>query len=86
MHHMLHTDPRIIPGCAAGAESIQTDFGERLRPRTEQLTAELLDAATNKNAGFDQPIRSSIPATIIAEMLGVPIGDATNSTAGRERC
>jgi len=49
MHHMLHTDP---PDHTRLRGLVQKAFKptlvERLRPRTEQLTAELLDAAHNK--------------------------------------
>jgi cytochrome P450 len=77
MHHMLHSDP---PDHTRLRSLVQQAFKpslvERLRPRIEELSAELLAAAKRRKM-FDlvSQFALPIPATIIAEMLGVPVKD-----------
>ncbi len=75
--HMLHTDP---PDHTRLRGLVQKAFTptlvERLRPRIEALTDELLQAASRKNSlDLIRQFALPIPATIIAEMLGVPVKD-----------
>jgi cytochrome P450 PksS len=57
-------------------QAFKPTFVERLRPRIRALSEELLTAAS-KNNSFDliSQFALPIPATIIAEMLGVPVED-----------
>jgi cytochrome P450 len=77
MRHMLHTDP---PDHTRLRSLVQQAFKptyvERLRPRIRELSDELLLSAS-KETSFDLigQFALPIPATIIAEMLGVPVRD-----------
>lgn len=75
--HMLSTDP---PGHTRLRKLVNKAFTTRqvaaLRPRIEQITAELLDAM----AGADEvdlmdAFANPLPVTVICELLGVPFDD-----------
>jgi cytochrome P450 PksS len=75
--HMLHTDP---PNHTRLRGLVQKAFTpnlvEQFRPRIEALTDELLHAASkSKSLDLIRQFALPIPATIIAEMLGVPAAD-----------
>jgi cytochrome P450 len=77
MHHMLDTDPPEHTRLRALVQqAFKPTFVERLRPRIEELTEELLTAAKKKRSlDLISQFALPIPATIIAEMLGVPVKD-----------
>jgi cytochrome P450 PksS len=77
LRHMLHTDPPDHTRLRALVQqAFKPTLVERLRPRIAELSEELLAAAKKKNP-FDliSQFALPIPATIIAEMLGVPVKD-----------
>jgi cytochrome P450 len=77
MRHMLHSDPPDHTRLRALVQqAFKPTFIERLRPRIRELSDELLTAA-GKKPSLDLISRFAlpIPATIIAEMLGVPVED-----------
>jgi cytochrome P450 len=75
--HMLHSDPPDHTRLRALVQKAFTPtLVERLRPRIEALTEELLHAASkSKLIDLIRQFALPIPATIIAEMLGVPVAD-----------
>jgi cytochrome P450 PksS len=77
MRHMLHTDPPDHTRLRALVQqAFKPTFVERLRPRIRELSDELLTAARQKNSlDLISQFALPIPATIIAEMLGVPVED-----------
>jgi cytochrome P450 len=77
MRHMLHTDPPDHTRLRALVQqAFKPTFVERLRPRIRELSDELLTAASTKNSlDLISEFALPIPATIIAEMLGVPVED-----------
>jgi cytochrome P450 PksS len=75
--NMLDLDP---PDHTRLRAMVQRTFSprlvERMRPRVEALTADLLDAALRRRrVDLIRDYALPIPATIIAEMLGVPAAD-----------
>ncbi len=75
--HMLNTDP---PGHTRLRKFVNKSFTARrvaaLRPRIEQITAELLDAmAGNDEADLLRDFANPLPVTVICELLGVPYAD-----------
>jgi cytochrome P450 PksS len=77
MRHMLHTDPPDHTRLRALVQqAFKPTYVERLRPRIKELSDELLRTASKKTS-FDliSQFALPIPATIIAEMLGIPVKD-----------
>jgi cytochrome P450 len=77
MRHMLHSDPPDHTRLRALVQqAFKPTFIERLRLRIRELSDELL-TAVGKQPSLDLISRFAlpIPATIIAEMLGVPVED-----------
>ncbi|HZZ28919.1 MAG TPA: cytochrome P450 [Pirellulales bacterium] len=77
MHHMLHSDPPNHTRLRALVQqAFKPSLVERLRPRIAELATELLAAAKQrKTIDLVSQFALPIPATIIAEMLGVPAND-----------
>ena len=77
MGHMLHTDPPDHTRLRALVQqAFKPTLVERLRPRIHELSNELLSAASRRNSlDLISQFALPIPATIIAEMLGVPVQD-----------
>ncbi|WP_069162397.1 cytochrome P450 family protein [Nocardia altamirensis] len=77
--HMLNTDP---PEHTRLRKMINKAFTARrvavLRPRIEQITAELLDAmAEHDEVDLIEAFATPLPVTVICELLGVPFTDRT---------
>jgi cytochrome P450 len=76
--HMLHSDP---PDHARLRRPVQKAFTPRLaalRPRTEQIAAELLDemaAARGDVIDLLDAYARPLPVTVLCELLGVPVPD-----------
>jgi cytochrome P450 PksS len=77
MRHMLHSDPPDHTRLRALVQkAFKPSLVERLRPRIEQLTEQLLNDAKKSNSiDLIKQFALPIPAIIIAEMLGVPVAD-----------
>lgn len=78
--HMLNTDP---PGHTRLRKFVNKSFTARrvaaLRPRIEEITAELLDAmAGHDEADLLRDFANPLPVTVICELLGVPYGDRSD--------
>ncbi|MGW4246025.1 cytochrome P450 family protein [Nocardia sp. NPDC004722] len=75
--HMLNTDP---PGHTRLRKLITGAFTPRriaaLRPRIEEITAELLDALEGRTeADLLREFAEPLPITVICELLGIPLAD-----------
>ncbi|MFE7718098.1 cytochrome P450 [Nocardia rhizosphaerihabitans] len=75
--HMLSTDP---PGHTRLRKLVNKAFTTRqvaaLRPRIEQITAELLDAMAGADeVDLMEAFANPLPVTVICELLGVPFDD-----------
>ncbi|MEV5649273.1 cytochrome P450 [Nocardia sp. NPDC052254] len=76
-YHMLNTDP---PDHTRLRKFVNKSFTARrvaaLRPRIEEITAQLLDGmAGNDEADLLRDFATPLPVTVICELLGVPYGD-----------
>ncbi|WP_227984432.1 cytochrome P450 family protein [Nocardia spumae] len=75
--HMLNSDP---PDHTRLRKLVNKSFTARrvaaLRPRIEEITAELLDdMASREQADLLRDFANPLPVTVICELLGVPYGD-----------
>ncbi len=76
-HQMMENEPpehtrlrRLV------AQAFARGHVERLRPRVEQITHELVDAvATSGSADLIADVAAPLPVAVIAELLGVPASD-----------
>jgi cytochrome P450 len=67
-----HTRLRRLMTPAFGARTVAA-----MRPRIEEITAGLIDAAADSDGGFDliEAVALPLPILVIAELLGIPIDD-----------